>query len=660
MLKFIRRYKQILLVISGVLLMIVFLVPSAISQFGRTPQKVTVMKIGQKSVSAQQRHELAMEYEVLNRLAGGTLPLLGISEGPEQWILLVELAQRGGYVGAPVPGDDTIEVLGRTRGLMRLRSQYGDQLFNSLINNPQFSGILENEMQNDIEQTTLAYPRIAGEAGLSDEKMQMAFARFQGVQRLIRAATGAARVSTPRAILRAERELEGAQIEYIFVSADRRVGDVPEPDDATLEAFLTKYKDVRPGEGELGVGYLLPPRVKLEYLILDSEKIAARIVPDLKELRRRYNALADKQQTFDEARPALEAEVRKEMVQRVMSIASEAVRAQTSLATRKLEDSGQFKILPDDWAQKRPTLAGMVDHVVSHVEEKTRPEPGRPGVRIDPPEVVVKDESFLTAPDLAALDRIGASYLERGQRRFPFSDYALAVREIEPTTPLSLQVGIPADEPSQSADGSRFFFTILDTRPESSPRSIDEIREQLVADWKKVEAYKLLVEQDAEALRQKAIAEGIGSLDESRSTPVEPGKPAPPPQIKAARVTQTVLSSNDPSVNTDTFRLAVIDAAEKLDPLTSADDYPADQRTLVVPLPQKLGLAVARIRSIVPLTVEDFRGRQNGLVNQVQADEFRNLKSNPFSLDRLRQRLNVRYMNAEGEEEQGNAANTAG
>jgi hypothetical protein len=80
----------------------------------------------------------------------------------------------------------------------------------------------------------------------------------------------------------------------------------------------------------------------------------------------------------------------------------------------------------------------------------------------------------------------------------------------------------------------------------------------------------------------------------------------------------------------------------------------------VVRLPQKLGVAVVRIRSIIPLTIEEFRGQQNRLVNQYQSEEFRNLKSNPFSLERLRQRLNVRYINSQGEEDQGERASTAG
>ena len=656
MLKFIRRYKQILLVVAGVMLMIAFLAPQAISEWGNQRANVTVMKIGQRKITAQQRGELVMEFEVINQLAPGVLPLMGITEGPEQWILLSELAERSGYVGAPTPGDDILEEMGRTRGLMRLRAQYGDQLFNSLVNNPQFAPMLEGEVQNDIDAVKTAYPRIVGQARLTDQQMEAGFARLRGIQRLTRAYAGMARVSSARAVLRGERELEGAQIEYVFVPADRQLANVPEPDSAALEELLTKYKDTRPGEGEYGVGYLLPPRIKLEYLILDQEKIGANITPDLKEVRRRFNALPTKDQTFDLARAGIEQEIRKEVVERVMKLAGDLIRSR--IAAQRLLDDGQFKVLPPDWETRRPRLADLATDIVAHVENQTRSE-GKAGIQIDPPEVVVKDQAFLTAAELDKLEKIGTSYFERGQRRFPFSDYATAVRELVPTTAVNVQVGVPVEEPTRTFEGSQFYFTVLDTRPESAPRSVDEVREKLVMDWKKIEAYKLLVQQDVEALRQKALAEGIGSLDETRATPPEPGKPLPPPRLKSGRVTRTFLSSQDPEVNTDTFRLAVVEAAEKLDPMMSADDFPNEQRILVVPMPQTLGLAVVRIRSLVPLTVEDFRGQQNRLVNGYQLDEFRGLNANPFSVERLRQRLNVRYIGDDGEE-RARDAETAG
>lgn len=649
MLKFLRKYRQSLLVVAGVMLMIAFLVPGAIQEWGRQRANVTVMKIGQRKITAKEHHELSMEFEVLNRLAGGLLPMFGITEGAEQWILLAELADRGGYTGAPTEGDDILADLGRTRGMARLRSQYGEQLFNSLMNSPQFAGMLQGEIEKDIQATTDAYDRVRNEARLTDDQMKMAFARFRGIQRYIQAYTGLARVSTPRALIRGERELEGAQVEYIFFPADTRLADVQEPDNAALEALLAKYKDTRPGEGEYGLGYLLPARVKLEYLVLDYAKIAAKVTPDLMEVRRRFNENPASGKTFEEARTEIEANVRHETVEKVMNAASEYIRTRVSLATRTLADDGQFKSLPADWETKRPKLSAMPEEIVKYVLEKTSVG-GKPGVRIDPPEVVVRDDSYLTGDELEKLEGIGKSNLKRGQRQFPFPDYALAVHELAPNTPLTLQAGIPAEEATQGVDGSRFFFTILDARIESAPKSVDEVRARLVTDWKKIQAYRLLVDQDGAAYRAKAVAEGIMSIDESRKAPVEPGKPPPAGKVKSTRVTRTVVGNQDPDITSDTFRVATINVAEKLDPMTSADAYPADARTYMVPLPEKLGVAIARIRSLVPLTVEDFRARQMSLSNAIQLDEMRSLDGNPLSVDRLKQRLNVRYIGTDGEE----------
>lgn len=646
MLKLLRRYKHILLVGAGVLLMIAFLVPGAIQEMGQQRENVTVMTIGQRSVTAKQYQDLAQEFEALGMLAGrSTLGVMGLTEGPEQWILLTELAARGGYVGAQREGHDYLDDLGRARGITRLRSLYGDQLLNSLLSNPAYAGSIYADIdETDIRYVHEQFDQTAAQARLTTQQLDTALAKLRGVQRMLRSYTSAARVSTPRLMLRAEKELAGAQIEYIFVSADRNVAQVPEPDDATLQAFMEKYKDVKPGEGEYGVGYLLPAREKLEYMVLDAKAIGEKVRPDLRELRRRFTSLVANEKTFDEMRAQLEQELRQETVEKIMGYAQAAVRSEMARATLKLSDDGQFKNLPEGWMATRPTMAQLRDEVVRFVEEKTRPEPGKDGIRIDPPEVVVKDTAYLTREDLAALPGIGTSYIQRGQRQLPFPDYALAVKELITIPQMTLQVGLPCDEPTRDAAGSVYFFTVLDTRKESTPKSIDDIRERLVREWKKVQAYKVLVEQDAEALRQQAIAGGITALDEGLKAVRDPGKPAIPLQTKSGKVTRTTLSTADPMVNSDTFREAVMEVADKLDPLAPPDSLTAEQRTLVVPLPEKLGLAVVRIRSLAPLTTEDFRSQQSRLAGQYQIDEFRSLNVNPFSVERLRQRMNVRFV----------------
>lgn len=644
MLKFLRKYKPILLVGFVIVLMVAFLLPQAIEQIAQERANPTVLRIGHRKLSARDWEKKASAYEALNELSRGTIALMGISEGPEQWILLTELAARGGYVGGGGV-DDMLREIGTNRAYMRLRAEY-PTFIDQIINNPALASFLSGQIEQEVEMVKLEYPNVIAKARLTEEQFEEALGQLRGVQRMIRAYSSAARVSTPRAILRAERELEGAQIEYIFISADRRVPDVPEPDDATLQAFMEQYKDVRPGEGEYGIGYLLPPRVKIEYLAINAKGVADKITPDLREVRKRYNA-TDKSQTFDEARERIEGDIKQEIIEKVMAAAHEAVRARVSRATLKLEDDGQFKILPPDWESRRPKMADIAADIVKHVEEKTRPEPGKPGITIDPPVVVVKDTTFLTADDLNKLDQIGFSFIQRGQRQLRFSDYVLNVRELQDKPQINLQVGLPNDEPLQDVNGSVYFFTVLDTRRESTPKSIDEIREKLTADWKKVQAYKLLVEQDAEALLQQARAQGVPSLDPIAKQAVSPDSPPQQTQVKYTRVTRASVQNGDPNVSSDTFRMAVIDAAEKLDPLKSIESYSAEDRTIMVPLPQKLGIAIAKIRLVTPLTEEDFRGQQNRLVMQYQLEEFRSLQANPFSLARLRQRLNVKRMGEE-------------
>jgi hypothetical protein len=86
----------------------------------------------------------------------------------------------------------------------------------------------------------------------------------------------------------------------------------------------------------------------------------------------------------------------------------------------------------------------------------------------------------------------------------------------------------------------------------------------------------------------------------------------------------------------------VVDAASRLDPLVPADTVELADRTLVIPVPKKQGLAVVQLKTYWPITLEAFRQQEPGLANSVQLAEARDAKDNPFSLSRLRERLHVK------------------
>jgi hypothetical protein len=190
---------------------------------------------------------------------------------------------------------------------------------------------------------------------------------------------------------------------------------------------------------------------------------------------------------------------------------------------------------------------------------------------------------------------------------------------------------------------------VLETRPESAPLNVDDAKQMLINDWKKIKAFEQL-KRDADGFKQQAIAQGLDSLDPKKDAPAEPDKPKPPGAVKrSASVSRQAVSPKDADVDFDTCRTAMVDAASKLDPLTAADTVDIAERTIVVPVPKKQGLAVVQIKTYWPMTVESFRQQEPGLVNTYQSSEVRDVKDNPFSLSRLKERLHVKMVSGKGD-----------
>ena len=81
-----------------------------------------------------------------------------------------------------------------------------------------------------------------------------------------------------------------------------------------------------------------------------------------------------------------------------------------------------------------------------------------------------------------------------------------ATREIPGVEPgfLTIQTGVPLTETFlQDGQGNRYYMTVLAVRGESAPDSVDEKRELLVKDWKKIRAFEGL------KARENVVIEGL-------------------------------------------------------------------------------------------------------------------------------------------------------
>ncbi|MGE3106893.1 MAG: hypothetical protein AB7G11_10225 [Phycisphaerales bacterium] len=655
MLKFLRRFGKHFLVVGGSLLLIAWLVPSAMHELNN-PERRVVMHVNGHKVRAKEFAQWQKEFAALRNLLGGNT----LFTTAEHYMLLSKSAERAGLVGGPAEGRAAIPQIAEQRGQLEAVSEFYQQ-------NPSLRSIDPSYIARFIDPAKVAAATAKEEALLNDNlqqaansplstrEIEIALARLRGIARLTSQYTRVARVSRPRALLEAKQALEHVTVDAIFVSADRNLSEAGEPDDAALLAHMDRFKGNKPGEGEFGIGYLLPPRVKIQYMRLDRAAIAKKISPDIKDLKRLFRedyTPAKPGETFEEARPALDRLYREKVINDILGYADQRFRTEIALATRGLSedpDTGLRK-LPADWASQRPDMSGLAHQIVAAVEEKTRSEGSSAGIRIDAPEVTTLESQFLTRDELQALEGIGTSSRLRGSTQESFADYVLSVRELAPKSTQLLQVGVPFDQPTRDAAGNVYYITVLDARGESVPGSVTESRSRLVKEWKRLQAYQLLADRDLEALKQRAISEGLASLDERK--PTIPGQPAPPTDIKSnLNVARDSISPPAPNLDVAAFRDRVFEIASKFSPTQDLSAVDVAERTVAVPIPQNLGVGVALIKSITPVTFEAFRQNQARLVMQLLNEETRDLQDSPYTLERLRKSYHVTFPNEERSED---------
>lgn len=105
MTKFFRKYNKVLLVCFGVFLMIAFVVPQAIQEFGQGGPNTTVMRLDGGRIPYRATTEAAAQVQAVEQFSRGMLPAnSGIDPRGDHWLMAREFAQRAGWIGGPSAG----------------------------------------------------------------------------------------------------------------------------------------------------------------------------------------------------------------------------------------------------------------------------------------------------------------------------------------------------------------------------------------------------------------------------------------------------------------------------------------------------------------------------------------------------------------------------
>ncbi len=660
MLKFLRKYQKGLLVVFGVFLMVVFLAPQAIQQLGRSSMNRTVALLGDgQKVTLQQLQTAGREREAIRQFLGAFLSpgeveaLTG--EDEVHWFLLTHAARKGGFSGEAGDGRQwMLELSERFAAFVETQLQQNADL------DPQE---LLARAQADLEGMRM---RTAGANRISLDQFDLALAKARGVGRMIGAYITAPRLSAPVSVIEAKEQLDEIGIDYLAIPGER--GFEGEISEEQLIDHFQKYREVEPGEGEYGIGYVRPQRVKLELLTFVRSEIEEAIPISARDLVATYEANPEKYtggrseetpEAREEARRIELERVRTDLKrQRAEELINEGIAQVRRLVLPSLDidpATGLVRV-PEGARRVGPSLDELADRLVEHLTRWYRSRFEAEEFTMPRPTIRVLDREWLTMTELATLDGLGQAQVKLpGNRVQRFPSFVMSVRELAPQSDFGPQRGaIAIENPIRDTiSGDVSFVRILDVRDRSPAESLDEVREQAERDLRSILGFEALRERIDE-FRSIAISQGLDGvaslLNEQEETvgpePQLSRSPKPPLRVtRGAKVTrgqvQTrfggVAEINDPDLVQQ-----IHERGDSIDPLRPIDEVPPEDRMITAPVPRKRMIVITQITGVRPLTIERFRAEGDAIAANAATLPFTAGEDGPFSLRAMVTRWNYR------------------
>ncbi|MDX2115312.1 MAG: hypothetical protein SFZ24_06780 [Planctomycetota bacterium] len=592
MLRALRKYNKIILVIGGSILMVIFLLPSAVTQMGRNVLATTVGTYDGGKITVEDTHNAGREISIVGEVSPNLLQALhrvsnsgAAAPGTiraEHWILLTEEARAAGLVGGP---RDAREEVPEQRATA-LSSQFGPKVF------------------------------------------ETALAHYKGVMRLIDSVNPSLTRSTQEMVSFGQELFDTATVGVVLIPGDTAAKDAPAPTEEELTAHFEKYRDVSPAEDPNSIGYRRPPAVQLEWFVLDRPTIEAAFVPDPVEVNKHYQQNRERfSGTFAEVRNLVESAYEQQQVTQALDRASDVIKRELFRSTANLPADGVFKTLPPDWSTRMPNMATLA---AAGEAELKKAFPTLGGAT----SVSTGDETWRSATDLGSIAGIGRSALPLNNNFLPFSVYAFAVRELKGDARLGVQQGLVYG-PLEDFQGSRYYFRITAVREEGPPASLDEVRDQVVKNVQTLKGVDLL-RQQAQVYKDRAAADGLAALGNSLTIPVRWGIEVTPQMVRSG-AGSTVP---DPLLDSPEVRDAVLALARQIDPRVPAEEIDAAERTLAVVAPKAGALAVIQITRWRPMTTEQFRTNMGRIAGHAARDsDIIQLAVEPFSFQSVSARM---------------------
>lgn len=584
MFQFLRKYDKWILAVGGSLLMITFLVPQAIQGLSehsaQTGATWATVGASSESVSAGEADMLRRQTRLIDILGAGTpLGRLGVGNNPAHWYLLVREAAAAGLIAGTSSGYEVAQ------------------------------SIAANRPPEDAITPEMVIGSLAGQSGLSPKQTLATLAEVRGVTQLMALVSTAGRFSDTRLRSAAARKSLGVAADVVVIDARTNTTlPAPEVDETSLADQLTAHRDALAGEGEMGFGYRIPDRFKLEWLMIPKSAVRASLEdsPDLGPIQLRKSFMKDPSRfgaptnssdfssRADQVRTAVLDELTDERMKAIAKFLSD----QLQFPRRGINRIGLHFDLPANWPERRQSLTTLADETAKEFD-------------LPLPAYRSSGQEWLQLTDLDDQERfgdLGRSGTDLfGRNRMPLTDVIPAIKEFGGSDTVAVQAGVGLP-PMTTLDGDLFLARIIDTDPSHPPVELDEVRSAVRDDVEAIFKYESLAGQLAE-IESAARTDGLRSLATKYEVPVEFA-----PDIREANLQFLLqygiqLASSIPGVGTDATAISeVIERSMKLDPTVPIADQPIDERVFAIALPEKLSILVVSIDKLAPLTEEQWSG----------------------------------------------------
>ena len=600
MLKFLRKYNKVLFGFFSVLLMVTWLVPSAIQEFSKNSAASNAVwaTVGNgEKITLTEQQKLTRQVKMIDVLQVPFSKELGINGNPGQWYLLVREAKQAGLVGGPSEGKELLSKIA------------GDQAKPGEAMSQQSAILLGELCRAGGSQPPMVYETLA---------------ELSGVARMLSLTGSAPRLSEARLKSDAQNALTGLSADVVVISADMPLpANDPQPTPEQVEKLVKENADKEPGKGSHGMGYRQSEKVQLEWFVIPAQQVRDQMANDPRlssvELRKAFlrnptsfgAKIGEVDPNFDDFKDQVRTKLLNQITASRMDEMVKFIADQAQLSTRALPKDGIYAKLPTDW-QNLPGLPALAADMAKQFGVAA------PKVEIVGPTVV---------SSLNSVDGLGTATSDRfGTQPTPLAQLVSMTKELKPTEVRAvLQVGVigpplrapdpsraPRVNPNQTASANQdlttdlFAFRVLQAMPAHAAANAEEAGAVATQDEQKLLRFAVL-EGNLAAIETKAKESGLESVAREYNTKVDFA-----PQIRGADMKFIQYGMKMPTaisglgedatvVNEIVKRALAIPQGEFANSSDAA-------RTFVIASPNKLAIVAVHVRDVLPMYAEDYNG----------------------------------------------------